>query len=157
MPESVCSKKIAGFSLVEMMIALAILTFGCLATAPLLYVAASSGSLARSKEAAAVAAQSMLESLADLYRRNPSADDFAPGMHGPLQTQTANPVDGRILNRFDVAWTVSHVPDPRPGKAVNARLVRVTVTPIQSGGKENSRPAFNKILNITSILSPGTL
>ena len=153
MREAVCSYKAHGFSLIEMMVALAILAFGFLAMGPLLYLAAGSGSLARSKEAAAIAAQNKLESLADLYRRNPLAGDLTPGSHGPQQIQMVNPMDGTTLNRFSLSWTVSAVADPRPGKTIHARQVRVKVTPIQPGGASNSRPALNKILNVTTIFS----
>ncbi len=143
-----------GFSLIEMMIALAILTFGLLAASPMIYSAIRSNSLARSQSTAAVAAQNKLEILADVYLRNPSSEDFLPGIYGPEQIEVVNPNDGSILNRYDIHWTVSHVPDPRPGRTLKARLVRVTVTPILSDGTENSRPGFNKILNISTIFSP---
>jgi prepilin-type N-terminal cleavage/methylation domain-containing protein len=157
MLESVCLKRPQGFSLIELMIALVILTFGLLAVGQLLYVAASSGSLARSKSAAAIAAQSTLESLTSLYHRNPLAADLMIGNHGPIQTQAINPIDGTILNRFNVDWIVSDVSDPRPGKKVDARLVRVMITPIRLDGVINSRPSLNKILNVTTIFSPRML
>jgi prepilin-type N-terminal cleavage/methylation domain-containing protein len=142
-----------GFSLLEIMIALAILSFGLLAAGPLLYRALSSDSLTRSKGTAAISAQNKLEYLADLYLRNPSAGELMLGSHGPEQSQTANPADGTILNRYDIDWTVSLVPDPRPGKTVHARLVSVRITPIQLQGAENSRPAFNKILCVSTVFS----
>ena len=154
MLETVCFKKVSGFSLIEMMIALAILTFGLLAVGPLLYIAVSSSSLARSKDTVSIAAQSKLEFLSDLYYRNPSAEALAPGSHGPQQTQVVNPVDDKILNRLALTWTVSNIPDPRPGKVLKAKWVRVTATPIQSGGESNIKPTLNKVLNITTILSP---
>jgi prepilin-type N-terminal cleavage/methylation domain-containing protein len=154
MLETVCIKNVPGFSLIEMMIALTILTFGLLAAGPLLYIAASSASLARSKDTAGVAAQDLLEFLSDLYRRNPSAGDLAFGDHGPRQTQIANPADETILNRFDMNWTISNIDDPRPAKVVDAKLVRVTITPIQSDGSKNYKPSFNKVLSVTTILSP---
>jgi prepilin-type N-terminal cleavage/methylation domain-containing protein len=143
-----------GFSLIELMIALTILAFGLIAAGQLFLVAASSGSLASSKGSAAVAAQNMLEHLADLYSRNSSSGDLALGSHGPSQTQVMNPTNGAILNRYTIAWDVSRVSDPRPGKELDARLVRVMVAPIQSNGAPNSRPLFNKILNASTILSP---
>jgi prepilin-type N-terminal cleavage/methylation domain-containing protein len=144
-----------GFSLLEMMIALAILTFGLLAAAPLLYTAATSNSLARSKTTAAIAAQNKLECLSELYQRDPSAAELAPGSRGSEQTEIVNPIDADVLNRYNLEWTVSPVPDPRPGKIVDARLVRVKVIPIDSRGMENSRPPLNKILDISAICSSG--
>jgi prepilin-type N-terminal cleavage/methylation domain-containing protein len=154
MMETVCTKKVPGFSLIEMMMALTILTFGLLAVGPLLHIAAGASSLARSKDAAAVAAQDLLETLSDLYRRNPSADDLSLGDHGPRQTQIMNPTDETILNRFDLNWTITNIYDPRPAKVVDARLIRVTITPIQSSGSRNNRPSLNKVLSVTTILSP---
>jgi prepilin-type N-terminal cleavage/methylation domain-containing protein len=152
----VCSAERQGFSLIEMMLALIILTFGLLTAGQLLYVAASSCSLARSKGTAAVAAQTVLESLSSLYSQNPLAADLALGAHGPRQTVVVNPVDGTVLNRYDVNWKVENVSDPRPGKALNARRVQATVTPVQNGGAENIRPGFNKALHIVTIFSSKT-
>ena len=151
----VYSNEASGFSLTEMMMALFILTFGLLAAGHLLYATAGAGSLARSKGAAAIAAQNLLESLGALYKQNPSAADLSVGSHGPRQTQVANPIDGTILNLYKVDWMVEGLADPRPGKALNARLVRATVTPIQANGAENSQPGYNKILSVTTVFSSG--
>lgn len=152
----VCAAGRQGFSLIEMMLALIILMFGLLATGQLLYVAAGSGSLARSKGTAALAAQSLLESLSALYGRDPSAVDLVPGSHGPRQTVVTNPADGTVMNRYEVRWTVENVSDPRPGKVLNARSVRATVTPVQRDGTANVQPGMNKILHIATVISPKT-
>jgi prepilin-type N-terminal cleavage/methylation domain-containing protein len=151
---SACSYREQGFTLIEMMIALALLAFGFLATSQLLYIAAASASLARSKSTAGVAAQNMIESLGDTYRRNALSPDLTFGNHGPLQTQVANPTDESILNRYDVRWTVESVPDPRPGKAINARRVRITVTPVLDSGAANNKVGLNKTLNVATVFSP---
>ena len=143
-----------GFSLVETMMALVVLAFGLLAAGQLLYITASSSSLARSKGTAAIVAQSRLESLAALYKQDPSAAELAIGNHGPEETGVMNPADETVLNNYRVEWTVSTVPDPRPGKILDATLVTVKVTPSLAGGTENSRPGLNKILNVTTILGP---
>ena len=153
---SACSNEERGFTLIEIMIALTLLAFGLLATGQLLFVAAGSGSLARSKSTAGIAAQNMLESLGAAYRQNPLASDLTVGTHGPVRTQVANPTDGSTLNLFAVSWTVNGVPDPRPGKVMKAREVRVTVIPIKDDGANNSRVGLNKILNVTTIFSPKT-
>ena len=154
METSVCLKDILGFSFIELMIALALLTFGLLAVGQLIYVAGSSGSLTNAKGSASIAAQNMLEYLSDLYSRDTSSDELALGIHGPLHTQIKNPVNGSVQNRYAISWEVSRVPDPRPGKDLDARQVRVIVTPTQAEGRGNSRPPFNKILNISTIISP---
>jgi hypothetical protein len=143
-----------GFSLVETMVALFVLTFGLLSAGPMIFSAVASGMLAEAKGTAAVAAQDILESLADLYQANPEAADLALGRHS-RQTEVRNPSDGTILNRFEVAWTVAKIPDPRPGKELDARLVQVTVTPILSGGDVN-RKSFNKVLHISTVFSTQT-
>ncbi len=144
----------AGFTLTEMLIALLILSFGLLSAGQLMYVAMSSSSLARSKSSAASVAQDKLEFLADLYRREPGNEDLALGDHGPQVVQVTNPNGGGVLNRFRVEWQVSPVPDPRPGKTLASRLVRVRVTPIGTDGSVNSRIGLNKVVNMTSIFSP---
>ncbi len=142
-----------GFTLIEMMLALVVLTFGLLIAGQMLFVSASSGSLARSKGTAAILAQHKLESLAGLYQQDPSTADLALGNHGPEQTEIQNPANGTILNRNNITWSVSTVPDPR-GIIPVSKLVTVTVTPALPGGGENSKPALNKILNVTTIFSP---
>ena len=153
MQKSLNSDAMQGFSLIEIMMALAILTFGLLAAGQLIYVSLGSGSLARSKGTAAITAQNKLEYLSDLYRRNPNAPDLALGTHGPQQIQVLNPIDGTILNNYNVAWTLTNVVDPRPDKALDARLVSVAITPIQSDGSVNMRPFLNKAVTVTTIFS----
>lgn len=143
-----------GYSLIEVMFALVLLTFGLLSAGQMLFITASSSSLARSKSTAAIAAQEMLESLAALYQRDSLAPDLAPGSHDPVQIEIANPVDASTLNRFRIEWNISPVPDPRPGKTLNAILLAVTVTPSLSQGTSNNKPGLNKILNVTTILTP---
>ena len=143
-----------GFSLIEMTIALLVLTFGLLTAAQLMSTALNSSSLARSKGTAAIAAQDKLEYLADLYRRNSSATDLAAGNHGPQQVEVVNPADGSTLNLYNVSWSVGNVPDPRPGKILAARLLTVTVVPIRSDGTTNNRTPLNKVVSVTAIVSP---
>jgi prepilin-type N-terminal cleavage/methylation domain-containing protein len=149
-----CSNREQGFTLIEMMIALAFLAFGLLAASQLLYIAAASASLARSKSTAGIAAQNMIECLGAAYRQDASSPDLAPGSHGPLQTRVVNPTDSSILNRYDVRWTVESIPDPRPGKVINARRIRVAVTPVQDNGANNDKTGLNKILNVATVFSP---
>jgi Tfp pilus assembly protein PilV len=137
------------------MIALLILTFGILAAGQLMYVAMGSNSLSRSKGSAMTVAQDRLESLADLYRRDPANADLTTGDHGPEQVSVSNPNDASIVNRFNVTWNVSAVADPRAGRTLQARQVRVTVTPIQiTGTTTNLKSGLNKVVNVTAIFSP---
>jgi len=124
-----------------------------LAAGQLIYAAASSGSLARSKFTAAVAAQDKLEQLSALYAQNPLASELMIGDHGPQQSETTNPLDGNALNSFNVYWNINEIADPRPGNKINAKLARVTVIPIRSGGTENRQTRLNKILSVSSVFS----
>jgi prepilin-type N-terminal cleavage/methylation domain-containing protein len=148
-----CLNSSRGFSLLEVTIALLLLASGLLAAGQLIFAAASSGSLARSKTVAAVAAQERIERLSALYDQNPSANELATGDHGPQQSITVNPIDGKPLNVFNVYWSISEISDPRPGIKINARLARVTVVPIRVGGAENKHVLLNKVLSVSSILS----
>jgi hypothetical protein len=142
-----------GFGLIEILMALLIMTFGLLAVSELIYLTAGAGSLARSKGTAAIAAQNKLEFLSDLYKRDPDSAELSAGAHGPEQTESLNPITGVALNRFEVTWSISNVPDPRPGKALHAKLVSIRVTPVRSGGAVNTKSSLNKVLNMSSIIS----
>jgi hypothetical protein len=133
-----------------------VLAFGLLSAGQMLFIAASSGSLARSKGAAAIAAQDKLESLASQYLCDPLAPELALGQHGPEQNDIVNPADASILNRYRIEWSVAPVPDPRPGKLLEAKLIAVTVTPSLSTGTPNNKPGLNKTLTISTILSMRT-
>jgi prepilin-type N-terminal cleavage/methylation domain-containing protein len=149
-----CLTKSQGFSLLEVLIALMLLASAVLAAGQLIYSAAGSGSLARSKFTATVAAQDKLEQLSALYAQNPLANDLAIGDHGPQQSGTINPLDGTVLNNFNIYWNMSEITDPRPGIKINARQARVTVIPIRIGGTENRQPFLNKIISVCSVFSP---
>jgi prepilin-type N-terminal cleavage/methylation domain-containing protein len=144
----------AGFTLVEMMIAMVVMTFGLLAAGQMMYSALASASLARSKGSAAIVAQDKLEFLADLYRQNSLDAALTDGDHGPEQVQIQNPSNSQTLNRFNVSWTVIAVPDPRAGVVLKAKKVTVTVTPIRTdSATANLRNGLNKVVNVTAIFS----
>jgi hypothetical protein len=113
------------------------MTFGLLSAGQMLFVTASSSSLARSMDGAAVAAQSKLEFLSHLYNRDPASGDVQIGSHGPDVVQILNHSTNSVLNRFSVSWTVAAVSDPRPGTTPKARMVTVTVTPVDA--RDSSR------------------
>ncbi|NWG11913.1 MAG: type II secretion system protein [Acidobacteria bacterium] len=148
-----CGAQADGFTLIEMLIALLILSFGLLSAGQLMYLAMGSASLARSKGNAAMVAQDKLEFLADVYRRNRADADLTVGDHGPEQVEILNPNSGTALNRFRIVWNVSTVPDPRAGKVLHARLVRVTVTPLGTGAAVNNQIGLNKTVSVSSIFS----
>jgi prepilin-type N-terminal cleavage/methylation domain-containing protein len=112
----------AGFTLMETLVALVILTFGLLAAGQMMFVAMGSNSLSRSKGSAVTVAQDRLEFLADLYRQNPANADLTLGTHtflassgqtGPVPVEIKNPNDNTTVNRFSVVWSVCLVPDSR--------------------------------------------
>jgi prepilin-type N-terminal cleavage/methylation domain-containing protein len=142
-----------GFSLVETLVAMFIMSFGLMAAGQMMFAAMSASSLARSKGNAAILAQNKMEFLGDLFRQNQLSADLTDGNHGPEQIQITNPNTGAVLNRFNVAWNVSIVPDPRAGKVLKAKQVRVTISPIGSGTSANNQVGMNKIVNITSIFA----
>jgi prepilin-type N-terminal cleavage/methylation domain-containing protein len=142
-----------GFSLIEMMVAIIVLTFGLLSAGQMLFVTAASDSLARFSGSAAIVAQDKLEFLGDLYQRDPLAPDLTIGHHGPVQTEILNPTDAGTLNLYRIEWDVVPLVDPRPGKLLEARLLTVTVAPSRSDGVLNYRARLNKILNVSTVVS----
>jgi Tfp pilus assembly protein PilV len=145
---------VEGFTLVETLLAMIVLTFGLLAVGQLIAASVKGTTLARSKGSASMVAQDKIDFLADAYRQNPNGTDLALGTHGPEQVDVLNPTDGSTVNRYNVQWTVSDVADPRPGKLIKAKQVMVTVTPIGSGTTVNMQTSLNKVITITSIFSP---
>lgn len=147
-----------GFTLIETLMAMFVLTFGLLAVGQMMYITLASSSLARSKGSAAVVAQNKIEYLAELYRRNPNNADLTLGAHGPEQVDIRNTREGTIMNRFNVEWTVAQVTDPRAGKTLSSRQVTVTVTPIATTGTTtNIIKSQNKVISVNAILSPRAL
>ena len=142
-----------GFTLVEALIAVFVLAFGLLAAGQMIFVAASSSALARCKGNAALLAQGKLEILADLYSRDPNLMDLENGEHGPEQVEVSNPSGPSVLNRYNVSWMVSEVPDPRESVMLKAKLVTVSVTPIDAANQKNVRASFNKAVAVSMILS----
>ena len=143
----------AGFSLVETLIALIVLTFGLLAAGRLIVFAASSASLARSKISAAVAAQDKIHALGELYRRNPDSLELALGDHGPEPLQVVAPATNTVLNRFRISWSVAAAPDPRPGRTLRAKAVTVTVAPADDHGDPRNRAGLNKTVTVAAVFS----
>ena len=154
MADSRCNsmKHAKGFSLIEMIIALLILTLGLLAAGPMLSTTAHLTTLARSKNTAALTAQSALEHLADLYRRNPSAVELTPGNHQEASLrEVINPLNMSVLNRYKVTWFVDDIPDPRAGMILPGRMVSVRVTPLRSESEADIDSIRNKVLSVTAI------
>jgi Tfp pilus assembly protein PilV len=143
-----------GFSLVESLMAILVLSLGFMFVGQMIVSSVGSSTLARSKGTAGVAATNKLEALALKYRASDSDADLTLGNHGPEQVEILNPQDSNKVNRYNVAWTVSSVSDPRAGKVLKAVYVTVTVTPIESSGTStNNKIGQNKVLNVSTIFS----
>jgi prepilin-type N-terminal cleavage/methylation domain-containing protein len=141
-----------GFSLIEMLMATLILTYGLLAAGQLISASLGSSSLSQSKETASLVSQTKLESLATLYRRDPASPDLTPGSHGPEQTEVVNPLDGKTLNRYDLSWIVATVTNPSTGVVLPARSITITARPVSIAGASNWKVALNKAVTISSII-----
>jgi Tfp pilus assembly protein PilV len=145
----------AGFTVIEILFALLIMTLGLLAAGQMIFVAMSSASLARSKSNAALLAQDKLEILADLYRRDPEASELSVGNHGPDQVQVQVHGGGSTPDRYSVSWVVSVVADPREGARPVARSIRVNVAPSDTGGVDNQKSRLNKRVSVNCVLTSG--
>jgi prepilin-type N-terminal cleavage/methylation domain-containing protein len=147
-------KNSQGFSLIECMIALIILTFGLLATGQVLFTAARLGHLARAKSTAVTAAQNTVEFLSDLYRRNPAAEELKPGSHGPVSTQLINPVNNNVMNCYSISWISGAIPNSRPAASPQGIILSIRVTPIASSQNRSSTSLPTKSLTVTTLINP---
>ena len=151
--KSVCSKQADGFTLVELMIAVLILTVGLLAAAQILTITIGLDSLARSKSTAALAAQNELERLADLYRRNPAAGELKIGAHQAEELiEIRNPLTQNVLNRYKITWFVSNITDPRPGIDISGRIISVRATPMSAKNVESTHSSQNKATTLSAVI-----
>jgi prepilin-type N-terminal cleavage/methylation domain-containing protein len=142
-----------GFTLVESLIAILVFGLGLMFVGQLMFDGIGITTLARSKNTATVAAENRMEILAAKYQANPADSDLTLGNHGPLQVEFLNPVDQSKINRYNVAWTVANVPDPRAGKVLKGVQVTVRVTPIGVSTQSNVKTGLNKVIILTSIIS----
>jgi prepilin-type N-terminal cleavage/methylation domain-containing protein len=142
-----------GFTLVESLMAIFVLAVGLMFVGPMMFHSIGLTTLARSKDAAGLAATNELEALALKYRTSPTDADLTLGEHGPAIVEVVNPSDGSKLNRYNVRWTVSQVPDVRAGKVLRAVRVAVAVTPLGSGTRTNVQTGLNKVIHASTIFS----
>ena len=143
-----------GFSLIEVLVAVFILTLGLLLAAQLLTMALGLDALARSKTSATLAAQNELERLADLYRRNPTAEELTIGSHQAEElTEIRNPINQNVLNRYKITWLVSGITDPRPGMEPQGRIISVRATPMLTESGENTGSLKNKTITLNAVIA----
>ena len=152
------AREVRGFTLVEVLAALLILSYGLLSVGQLIFYSVSSLSLARYKENAIVLAQNKLTTLGSLYRRDPSHASLAAGVHGPEEISIENPLNNNVINHFRLHWNVSPLLDPRPHtlrkKALKGRKVTVSVSPVSTLGDLNKKTNLNNVTSITAVLGP---
>jgi len=140
--------------LVEVLIAVLILAFGLLAAAQLLTMALGLDALARSKSTATLAAQNELDRLADLFRRNPMAEELTIGTHHAEElTKIRNPITQNVMNMYKITWLVSGIPDPRPGINPQGRIISVRATPMLTESAENTRSFKNKAIILNAVIT----
>ena len=135
-----------GFTLPETLIAMLVLTFGLLAHRPVdLYCDEFnvSGSFERECN---TRSSSKLDFLADLYRQNPAAADLTDGAHGPEQVEVTNPEHPFRVEPLQRGLESGDGAGPGAGKILKARQVTVTVTPVGSGARANSKASLNKVV-----------
>ena len=143
-----------GFSLIEVLVAVFILTLGLLSAAQLLTMALGLDALARSKNTAMLAAQNELERLADLYRRNPAAEELTIGTHQAEElTEIRNPLNQTVLNRYKITWLVSGIPDPRQGVDPQGRIISIRATPMLTESMENTGSLKNKTITLNAVIA----
>jgi len=148
------SGPVDGFSLVEVLVAVFILTIGLLSAAQMLAMAMKLDAQARSKSTAALAAQNELERLADLYRRNPAAEELTIGTHQAVElTEIRNPVTQNVLSRYRITWLVDGIPDPRPGIEHAGRVISVRATPMLTESVESPRSFQNKEITLNAVIA----
>jgi hypothetical protein len=133
---------------------LLILGIGLLATGQVIVTALSSVSLARSQGMAALVAEDKLEFLGDLCRRNPEAAELIDGSHSGDLVQFDGG-GGLILNRFAVSWIVSDLHDARHVTPLHAKMIQVSVNPVDASGGRNNNSLLNKTVEVSSVFHTG--
>ena len=143
-----------GFTLLEAVIAASLVAFGILAVGQLLFTSAASINLARSREAAVLAAHNKLEYLCGLYLRNASHADLSAGEHGPEYVVFPDPADGGVPDRFRISWSIECLQDPRPEWKTAAVKLTVAATPVKNDGTPIDRPYSGRTVVLPAVLEP---
>jgi len=127
-----------GFSLVEVLIAMAIMMVGLVAVAQLLAVSVQTHLLGRRTSEASLLASAKLEDLSKLNHSTAPALQVTPASPDPLTTSVANHFD--VSNGYTRRWQVA------AGPAANTLLVTVRVSP------PANRQPWLKTVDVTTIL-----
>ncbi len=138
--------KTRGFSLIEALIALFILSIGLLAVAQLMMVSLDRSESAKYDTKAIQIAQAKVEELRHLFGRSvatgESPADLSVGSHGPATVQLESPED-RIQSQrsFQVSWKVQDL-------GAGQKAVVITVTPAVN------IPHQTETITVTTQLTP---
>lgn len=135
-----------GFTLIEAVIAILILTVSLLGLAQLIMVGLEKHEFAKYDTKAANVAQTKMEELKTLFGwqidSGLTADDLAAGSHGPIQV-TLQPESGsrREPTDFWVRWDVADL-------SASQKRIAVSVSP------PVLNPRFNEVVIVTSVFAP---
>jgi prepilin-type N-terminal cleavage/methylation domain-containing protein len=140
------SKRQDGFTLIEVMMAMALLGIVFLTMAQLLAIAVQQNSFSRYNSIGIEVARGQLEELNALYNNELAtgvpAQELLTGEYGPIEVAVEAPEGSNQQDRiFDVSWTVTR------GSGNNAE-VTVTVNP------RVQNPLQNKEITISSRFAP---
>lgn len=134
-----------GFTLIESIIALAVLAVSLLGLAQLMAVALRQNAFARSNTMAITLAQEKLEELRTKYNTELESGtangDLTSGTHGPNEISLTAPAGSTTGDyRFEVGWEVTIT-----GKQ---KTIQVTVAPIEQN------ELTSKTISVTTVFSP---
>ena len=133
-----------GFSLIENMLAVAVLAISVLALGQLMSVAVRQNAFTRVETMSTALAQEKLETLRAVYNRELETETASPdltnGVHGPQMMTMQAPAESSMGDsEFQVSWTVTI--------AGTTKTVAVTIEPQDSN-------ELNSDLNLTTVLVP---
>jgi prepilin-type N-terminal cleavage/methylation domain-containing protein len=118
----------AGFTLIETIIAMFILTVALLALGQLIGVAINQNAMSRSVSVGITVAQGQLELLRSAYNRQletgVAQSNLATGSHGPETVSLRSNVDGQP-RQFAVSWQVT-------SPTASSRTIQVTARPLNA-------------------------
>jgi type IV pilus assembly protein PilV len=132
----------AGFTLIEVLMALAIFTIGILAIGTLQLAAIKGDSKARFSTEAAVLAQDTLEKLIAL-RLDPNAAQLPPEFRSDLNNDPSRPFQDST-GKYTVDWIVSPLHNP----IENAVTIDMTVTWLERGNTRHITYNFVKTADL---------
>ncbi|MFQ5741317.1 MAG: prepilin-type N-terminal cleavage/methylation domain-containing protein [Acidobacteriota bacterium] len=140
-----------GFSIVEVMVAMAVLAISILGMAQLTALAVQQNSFARYNTAAVEIARGKLEELESVYSWElttvTSSPDLTDGEHGPETVVLPSDTQTQGSRDFSVSWTVS-------SPSTTRKDIVITVRPAGVSDPESQDVLRSKTVTINSSLAP---